>query len=292
MNKLSESSPIDQLRTIMQQLRDPDTGCEWDVRQDFSTIAAFTMEEAYEVVDAIERGDMDDLQDELGDLLLQVVFHAQMASEQNLFDFDDVAQGICDKMLRRHPHVFGDVVFETEAELKASWEAIKAAERLDKQARKSSGLRRDKAGDMLVSTANIVSTTTRPSALDGIATNLPALKRADKIQTRAARVGFDWPGIQPVWGKLSEEIDEVHEALASGDAEAVTDEIGDLLFTVVNLARHAGVDSELALRQASAKFEKRFRQVEVLADGAQTPMGSLELEQLDVLWERAKGIAK
>jgi len=208
MNKLSESSPIDQLRTIMQQLRDPDTGCEWDVRQDFSTIAAFTMEE-----------------------------------------------------------------------LKASWEAIKATERLEKHARK---------GDELASAA---ADDTPQSTLDGIAGNLPALKRADKIQTRAARVGFDWPDIQPVWGKLTEEIDEVHEALASGDAEAVTDEVGDLLFTVVNLARHAGVDSELALRQASAKFEKRFRRVEVLANGAQTPMDRLELEQLDVLWEQAKGVA-
>jgi len=269
------TKPIDQLRDIMQRLRDPQTGCAWDVKQDFKSIAAFTLEEAYEVVDAIERGDMIDVQDELGDLLLQVVFHAQMADEQNLFNFDDVAKGICDKMLRRHPHVFGDEIFETEAQLKASWEAIKAAERAEKLARKEGS-------------ENISGAEAEHSALDGIARTLPALKRADKVQKRAARVGFDWPDIQPVWGKLTEEIDEVKEALELKDADAVTDEIGDLLFTVVNLARHAGVDSESALTQASAKFEQRFRKVESLAQAAGTPLASLELEKLDELWEEAK----
>lgn len=270
------NTPIDQLRDIMRQLRDPDSGCAWDIRQDFASIAAFTIEEAYEVVDAIERGDFDDLKDELGDLLLQVVFHAQMASEQNLFNFDDVAQAINDKMLRRHPHVFGDVTFSSEAELKASWETIKAAERglrqFGREGLESVGteIRREK------------------SALDGVASNLPALKRADKIQKRAARVGFDWPDISPVWDKLAEEICEVREAIDDNDANAVNDEIGDLLFTVVNLARHAGVDSEAALRGASAKFEKRFRHVEAyaVADGKQ--LGDMDLAGLDDLWDRAK----
>ena len=268
---------IDQLRDIMRQLRDPAGGCAWDIKQDFASIAAFTLEEAYEVVDAIERGDFDDLKDELGDLLLQVVFHSQMASEQDLFNFDDVAQAISDKMLRRHPHVFGDVSFSTEVELKASWEAIKAEERRLKLSRNGGdgGL----AADAQIAPA---------SALDGVASNLPALKRADKIQKRAARVGFDWPNISPVWDKLAEEISEVREAIDAQDADAINDEIGDLLFTVVNLARHAGIDSEAAMRQASAKFERRFRLVEsyALADGKE--LGNLDLEGLDALWDRAK----
>lgn len=268
---------IDQLRDIMRQLRDPAGGCAWDIKQDFASIAAFTLEEAYEVVDAIERGDFDDLKDELGDLLLQVVFHSQMASEQDLFNFDDVAKAISDKMLRRHPHVFGDVSFSSEVELKASWEAIKAEERRLKLSRKG-------GDDDLAADAQIAPT----SALDGVASNLPALKRADKIQKRAARVGFDWPDISPVWDKLAEEISEVREAIDAQDADAINDEIGDLLFTVVNLARHAGVDSEAAMRQASAKFERRFRLVEsyALADGKE--LGSLDLEGLDALWDRAK----
>ncbi len=268
------SVPIDQLRDIMRQLRDPETGCAWDIKQDFSSIAAFTLEEAYEVVDAIERGDLDDLKDELGDLLLQVVFHAQMASERNLFDFDDVTQAICDKMVRRHPHVFGDVVFKTEAELKASWESIKAEERRNKRQSKAKALDRD--------------TPAVTSALDGVAPNLPALKLADKIQKRAARTGFDWPDIHPVWEKLDEEIAEVHEAMADNEPAAVSDEIGDLLFTVVNLARHAGVDSEAALRQASIKFEQRFRRVEHYAAQADQSLSGMTPEELDALWRRAK----
>lgn len=266
---------INQLRDIMRQLRDPVNGCAWDIKQDFASIAAFTLEEAYEVVDAIERGDLDDLKDELGDLLLQVVFHAQMASEQNLFNFDDVAQAISDKMLRRHPHVFGDVTFASQAELKASWESIKAEERRLKLARK---------GDAADENANNV----RTSALDGVASNLPALKRADKIQKRAARIGFDWPDISPVWNKLDEEIAEVLEAIDDQDADAINDEIGDLLFTVVNLARHAGVDSESALRQASAKFEKRFRLVESYAGAEGKELADMDLAGLDLLWDRAK----
>lgn len=266
---------INQLRDIMRQLRDPVNGCAWDIKQDFASIAAFTLEEAYEVVDAIERGDFDDLKDELGDLLLQVVFHAQMASEQNLFNFDDVAQAISDKMLRRHPHVFGDVTFASEAELKASWESIKSEERRLKLLRK---------GDA----ADVNPDTVHTSAVDGVANNLPALKRADKIQKRAARIGFDWPDISPVWNKLDEEIAEVREAIDDQDADAINDEIGDLLFTVVNLARHAGVDSESALRQASAKFEKRFRLVENYAGAEGKELADMDLAGLDVLWDRAK----
>ena len=293
----------------MFQLRNPDTGCAWDIKQNFQTIAAFTLEEAYEVVDAIERGDFDDLKDELGDLLLQVVFHAQMASEQNLFDFDDIAQTISDKMLRRHPHVFGDVVFETEEELKASWEAIKAEERQLKLARQrvgdklstgasgasgASGAADTSALVPLSETLNAgsdcekVQNAAIVSAIDGVAANLPALKRADKIQKRAARVGFDWPDIQPVWQKLDEEIAEVHTAINSNDAAAVTDEIGDLLFTAVNLARHAGVDSESALRQASRKFERRFRAVEQLAGQKGKQLNAMNLAELDALWDEAK----
>ncbi|MFK8080133.1 MAG: nucleoside triphosphate pyrophosphohydrolase [Granulosicoccus sp.] len=265
------NTAIDHLRDIMRQLRDPNTGCAWDIKQDFASIAAFTLEEAFEVVDAIERGDFDDLKDELGDLLLQVVFHAQMADEQGLFNFDDVAQAISDKMLRRHPHVFDNVTFTSEAELKASWEAIKSEERREKLTRKSEAVQ--------------VAT---PSALDGVAGTLPALKRADKIQKRAARVGFDWPDIAPVWDKLTEESAEVREAIESHDAAAVHDEIGDLLFTVVNLARHAGVDSEAALRQASAKFEKRFRLVEAFAREEGEVLSDMDLSELDALWDRAK----
>ena len=212
------------------------------------------------------------MKDELGDLLLQVVFHAQMASEQGLFTFDDVARTIGDKMRRRHPHVFDNVVFETEEEMKASWDAIKAEERRIKHA----------------SHDNVGTDSRRASALDGLARNLPALKRADKTQTRAARVGFDWPDISPVWSKLAEEIAEAQEAIDKGDKDAVEDEIGDLLFTVVNLARHAGVDSEAALRRASSKFERRFKQVEALAEGADKSLADMSLSELDVLWDEAK----
>jgi ATP diphosphatase len=255
-------SSIEKLLDVMRQLRDPETGCAWDIEQTFNTIAPYTIEEAYEVADAIERNDLSDLQDELGDLLLQVVFHAQMASEQGSFAFDDVVNSIVDKMVRRHPHVFGDAKFANEAELKASWEASKAAERAGKSE--------------------------DTSALADIAVALPALKRADKIQKRAARVGFDWPDVAPVWDKLQEETHEVQEALANDDAAAVQDEIGDLLFTMVNLARHVNVDAETALVAANNKFEKRFRQVEQLASKQQDVLSELSLSELDALWDKAK----
>jgi len=248
----------------MSRLRDSETGCAWDIKQTFQSIAPYTIEEAYEVADAIARNNMPDLQDELGDLLLQVVFHSQMASEAGTFSFDDVTAGIVAKLVRRHPHVFGDTTVVSAEEVKAVWENEKARERAAKNVNEDQ------------------------SALAGIAKALPALMRAEKVQSRAARVGFDWPDVQPVWSKLTEEIEEVKEALASENAEAIEDEIGDLLFTVVNLARHLQVDPETALRRSSSKFEKRFRRVETLALQEKKAMSAMELDGLDALWEQAK----
>ncbi len=258
---------IERLLDVMQRLRDPKDGCEWDLAQDFSTIAPYTLEEAYEVVDAIQRSDLNDLKDELGDLLLQVVFHSQMASEQNAFDFDDVVTGIVDKMVRRHPHVFGDTVFKDTAEMKASWEATKAQERADKVGSSSESI---------------------ASTLDGIAMALPALKRADKIQKRAARIGFDWPEAEPIFGKIEEETAEVREAVASNNRAAMEDELGDLLFSVVNLTRHYEIDAETALSRANEKFSSRFRAVEQLAREQDADMSAMTLAELDALWDLAK----
>lgn len=286
----TDQSALPKLLTIMRRLRHPVTGCAWDARQSFQTIAPFTVEEAYEVADAIERNDLEDLCDELGDLLFQVVFHAQIASELGAFTFDDVAQSIVDKMVRRHPHVFGDVVYETEEDLKAGWEAIKAEERRMKLARHQplSAQTVETVSPTSPDLPPIAPTPEQTSTLDGIARNLPALKRADKVQKRCARIGFDWPDIEPVWRKLDEEIAEVREALASGKQDAVDDEIGDLLFTVVNLARHCSIDSEQALQRASAKFETRFRRVEQLATADAAALHTLSLKQLDALWDTAK----
>lgn len=240
---------IDPLLEIMRLLRDPDDGCEWDKVQTFSTIAPYTIEEAYEVADAIERDDMVALRDELGDLLLQVVFHSQIAADSGKFDFQDVVTAICDKMTRRHPHIFG------EAEESPGWEQLKAGER-------------EQSG--------------QPSALDGVALALPALLRAQKIQKRAARVGFDWPDKAPVKDKLLEELAEV--AAASSDEE-VHEEIGDLLFSAVNLARHYKVDAERALADATAKFTKRFNLVEASLD---KNMQEMSIEELEAEWQKAK----
>lgn len=248
----------------MSRLRDPETGCAWDIKQTFDTIAPYTIEEAYEVADAVARNDMPDLQDELGDLLLQVVFHAQMASEQNTFTFDDVARSIVDKLIRRHPHIFGDRTITDANEVKAMWEEVKASERAAKNPNDDQ------------------------SALAGIAIAMPALIRAEKIQSRAARVGFDWPDVEPVWAKLNEEIGEVREAVRTDKKEAVEDEIGDLLFTVVNLARHLRVDPEAALARSNAKFVKRFRHVELLAQVEQSDVSDMSLAALDALWDKAK----
>ena len=264
-------SKIDDLLGVMRDLRNPDSGCAWDIQQNFKSIAPYTIEEAYEVADAIERENLDDLRDELGDLLFQVVFHAQMASEQGAFDFDDVVDAITEKMIRRHPHVFSNVKFANEVELKAAWEAEKARERAARQARHNS------QGELIPA-----------SALDGIALNLPALKRADKLQKRAARVGFDWPDIDPVWDKLQEEINELAEARTLAQQDAIEDEVGDLLFTVVNLARFLSVDAESALRRDSQKFSNRFKQVESLASEQSKTLPELDLDELDRLWREAK----
>ena len=249
---------ITPLIDIMARLRDRDTGCPWDIEQNVASIAPYTIEEAYDVADAIERNDLDALKDELGDLLLQVAFHSQMASELGVFDMQDVVNGICDKMVRRHPHVFAGAAANRH-EVPDNWEAIKAAER---------------SGDEDV------------SALAGVALALPALLRAQKIQKRAARTGFDWPDQSGAREKIIEELEEVKEATSIAH---VTEEIGDLLFAVVNFARFHKVDAEFALKQASAKFERRFRDMEMSAGDA---FAGLSLDEKEALWQQAKAKEK
>ena len=252
---------IEELLEVMRRLRDPDGGCPWDLKQDFSTIAPYTIEEAYEVADAIAQGDLQELKKELGDLLFQIVFYAQLASEQGAFGFDDVVEAITEKMLRRHPHVFGDAVCEDEASLKEAWEAEKQRER------------RDQA---------------QHSALDGVARALPALVRADKLQKRAARVGFDWPDAGGAMAKVEEELEEVREAVAGGDPARIEEEVGDLLFAAVNVARLLGVDAEQALRGSNERFERRFRTMEKQLQEQGRAMNGLDPEALDEAWEAAK----
>jgi ATP diphosphatase len=259
---------IDDLLRIMATLRDPEHGCPWDREQDFDTIAPYTIEEAYEVADAIDRRDYVALCDELGDLLLQVVFHARMAEETGTFDFGDVVAAICRKMVARHPHVFADASFETSDEQTAAWERLKAEERAAK-------------GD------------DDASALAGISRGMPEWQRALKLQQRAARVGFDWPSVDPVFEKLHEELDEVRAEFASGaDPARLNDEIGDVLFVCVNLARHAKVDVSRALRHANSKFERRFRRMETLAAAAGETLSGKPLAEQDALWDRAKAEEK
>ncbi|WP_370250855.1 nucleoside triphosphate pyrophosphohydrolase [Nioella sp.] len=250
------------LLEIMRRLRDPQTGCPWDIEQDFATIAPYTIEEAYEVADAIERAAWDELKGELGDLLFQSVFHAQMAEEKGLFSFQDVADTMSDKMVARHPHVFGDQSRDKSAEQQTQdWETIKAAER---EARARGGV------------------------LDDVALNLPALMRAEKLQKRAARVGFDWPDIGQVVDKIAEEARELAEARESLPQDKIAEEMGDLLFVMANLARHLKVDAETALRDANAKFVRRFHFIEAeLEKRGKTPDES-DLEEMDALWTRAK----
>ncbi|WP_252733922.1 nucleoside triphosphate pyrophosphohydrolase [Paracoccus marinaquae] len=251
---------------IMAALRDPKTGCPWDVEQDFASIAPYTIEEAHEVEDAITREAWDELPGELGDLLLQVVFHAQMATEAGMFDFADCAAAISDKLIFRHPHVFGDESRDKSAEQQVrDWEAIKAKERAGKAER---------------------------GTLDGVALGLPGLTRAVKLQNRAARVGFDWPGPGDVLDKIREETAELVEARAQLDAEALEEEFGDLVFVMANLARHLKIDPELALRRANAKFTRRFRAIEAaLAAEGRRPEDS-DLAEMDRLWDRAKAAEK
>jgi MazG family protein len=261
------SRSVDRLVEIMARLRDRERGCPWDVEQSFATIAPHTIEEAYEVADAIEHGDMEALKDELGDLLLQVVFHAQMATEAGHFAFTDVADAICDKLVRRHPHVFGDArIADAETQTRA-WEEHKARERETKT---------DGAGGPA-------------SALDGVTVGLPALTRALKLQKRAARVGFDWDEPRQVLDKFAEEIAELSAEIAGRAPQArLEDEIGDLLFNCVNLARKLGIDPETALRHGNAKFDRRFRRMEALLAGrGRRPEGST-LDEMEQLWRQAK----
>lgn len=253
---MSRSAKIGPLVHIMAKLRTSVTGCPWDLEQNFATIAPYTIEEAYEVADAIDRDDMAALKDELGDLLLQVVFHSQMASEAGHFALQDVIDGICAKMVRRHPHVFGDVQADGAETVVANWETIKADERKDRVA--------------------------DPSALADVAIALPALLRAQKLQKRAARTGFDWPQVDGAIEKLNEEIDEVR--VASNDSERF-EEVGDLLFAAVNISRHLNIDAEAALKAANAKFEKRFRTMESEAGAG---FAALNLGEKEALWQRAK----
>jgi MazG family protein len=264
--ELAALTPMNRLLRIMQRLRDRTSGCPWDVEQTFATIAPYTIEEAYEVADAIERGSMGDLREELGDLLLQVVFHAQMATEANTFDFEDVAEAICAKMIARHPHVFADARVASAEAQTVAWEEMKAAERAAK-------------GDAA-----------ETSTLDGVPLALPALLRAIKLQNRAARVGFDWPSTAEVIDKIVEESRELAEVNASPepDRDRLEDEMGDLLFVAANLARHLKIDPETALRRANAKFERRFRHIERgLAAQGRKPEDAT-LEEMDALWDDAK----
>ncbi len=252
---ISPAEAIEQLAAIMAKLRDPETGCPWDVEQDFATIAPYTIEEAHEVADAIARGDMEDLKSELGDLQLQVVFHARMAEEAGHFALADVIAGISDKMIRRHPHVFGDTSRSDGVAAQHGWEAIKAQERANRR---------------------------ETGALTGVALGLPALMRAEKLQKRAARTGFDWPDVEGPRAKVTEELVELESA---PDDAARAEEFGDLLFALVNWGRHLGIDSEAALRAANAKFERRFVAME--AEAGERFVG-LSLDEKEALWQTAK----
>ncbi|MFP1683408.1 nucleoside triphosphate pyrophosphohydrolase [Alloalcanivorax sp. C16-1] len=256
----SPEAAIAELLSIMARLRDPDGGCPWDLKQTFDTVVPYTIEEAFEVAEAVARRDYPELREELGDLLLQVVFHSQMAREQGLFDFAEVVAVLNEKMVRRHPHVFAEVEAADESAVKVNWEAIKA----DERARKGRE---------------------HHSAVDGVPDGLPALQRALKLQKKAAKVGFDWRRSGPVREQVGLELAELDQALEEGDRDAIEDELGDVFFTLVNLARHLKLDPDLALRRASDKFEGRFRKVEQLADA---PLSDYDEASLDNLWRQAK----
>ena len=260
---MTDKQSIQRLLDIMARLRDPDDGCPWDIEQDFRSIAPYTSEEAHEVADAIERGDLDDLKDELGDLLFQVVFHARMAEEEGAFRFGDVVESIADKLERRHPHVFGDAEIADAHAQTVNWEQIKAAERAEKG---------DGDGSLLA----------------GVSRGLPALRRSVKLQKRAARVGFDWPAAEPVFDKIVEELDELKEAMAATDADGIEEEVGDLLFAVTNLARKLDVDPGGALRRSNFKFEQRFRAMEALAAERSQDLKALNADELEGLYRKAK----
>ncbi|MEW5837964.1 MAG: nucleoside triphosphate pyrophosphohydrolase [Pseudomonadota bacterium] len=264
----TSDNPLRALRELLAALRHPEHGCPWDRRQTFASIAPYTLEEAYEVLAAIEQGDMRELREELGDLLLNVAYHARMAEEAGLFDLDDVARGIVEKMIRRHPHVFGEVRHADEAAIKSAWEAQKAQERATKSDQDAPSL--------------------QGSALDGVALALPALTRAVKLEKRAARVGFDWPDAASVFPKIEEELQELRAGIAAQDAANIFEEVGDILFAVTNLARKLGVDPEAALRACNAKFESRFKGMEDLARQDGVALENLDLLEQEALYQRVK----
>jgi nucleoside triphosphate diphosphatase len=268
---MTHSRDISRLLDIMASLRTPGSGCPWDLEQDFATIAPYTIEEAYEVADAIARGDLDELRDELGDLLLQVVFHARMAEEQNAFDFGDVVEAISRKMIRRHPHVFADQDGRlTPADVKGAWERIKAEEKAERAARRPAVENSHK------------------SLLSDVKAGQPALARAMALQRKASTVGFDWNDPHAVLRKIREEADEIEAALERGDASELESETGDLLFAVVNMARHVGIDPEMALRGTNAKFERRFGYIERALASRGRALANASLEEMDSLWNEAK----
>ena len=268
---MTPSHDISRLLEIMAALRTPGTGCPWDLEQDFTTIAPYTIEEAYEVADAIARGDLDDLRDELGDLLLQVVFHARMAEEKNAFSFGDVVEAITRKMIRRHPHVFADSSGRlTPSDVKGAWERIKAEEK----AERALGRRSEEAS--------------HTSLLAGVKTGQPALARAMNLQRKASSVGFDWNDPRAVLRKIREEADEIESALDRDDSNELAEEAGDLLFAAVNLARHVGADPELVLRGTNAKFERRFGYIERALDAQGRSLKGASLDEMDGLWNEAK----
>lgn len=271
---MQPSRDISRLIEIMAALRQPDTGCPWDIEQNFQTIAPYTIEEAYEVADAIARNDIDHLREELGDLLLQVVYHAQMAEEAGEFSFGDVVQGITTKMIRRHPHVFGDAKAREARSAKGMWEKIKAEEKAERRAaRVARGLDPEDHGK---------------GFLDSVPVALPALTRALKLQEKAARVGFDWGEAAPILDKIEEEIGELREAMANGDQAAIKDEFGDMLFALVNLGRHLQQDSEAALSGTNDKFRSRFHYVEKSLNEAGSSLEAATLDEMEALWQQAK----
>ena len=262
---MSQSHNIEILLNIMSKLRDPDGGCPWDLQQDFDSIVPHTLEEAYEVADCIERADLLELKDELGDLLFQIIFYAQLGKEQQLFNFDDIVAAICDKLVRRHPHVFANSEVFSEEQLKANWEEQKATERKQKS---------------------------KTNTLDDIPHGLPALTRAQKIQKRVASVGFDWPSVKGALDKVEEEFQEVREELESnGPDEKLAEELGDLLFALVNVIRHSGFNAEQVLRNANNKFVRRFNSVELTITKSK-PMKEASLEEMEAVWQRVKKLEK
>lgn len=269
---MQPSRDITRLLEIMAALRDPGTGCPWDVEQDFASIAPYTIEEAYEVSDAIERGDLSDLRDELGDLLLQVVFHARMAEEQGEFAFGDVVEAITKKMIRRHPHVFGQIEARGARMAKGMWETIKAEERIEKKAeREARGI-----------------TAAEHGYLDDVPVGHAALTRALKLQERAARVGFDWKEPGPILDKITEEVNELRAALDAGETAAIKDEFGDVLFALVNLGRHLDIDAEVALRGTNDKFRQRFHHVEQAVHANGSTLEAATLDEMERHWQAAK----